>query len=534
VSTVTRKTEISAVNGTPEKRLFLSIISDYDLRTGICELIDNALDLAVANSTLNTLKIAVTLDSDRQLIQVKDNAGGVHHDQLRLLVAPGASDRKFGRELIGIFGVGGKRAGVALGELVEIKTRSKGSKSVQINIDSEWLATDDWALAAYEIPAIEVGTTIVDISKLRRSFTEDDVEEISTHLSETYSWFIENGCELRLNNIILDGIRFDQWAYPPNFHPSVATFDFYPDGSQKVTAKINAGLILDRDPEKENYGVYFYCNNRLIVKELRTRDVGYFVTSEAGVPHPDASLCRVLVQLNGPAELMPWNSSKSGVNYHHLVFLQIRPRLIDLVKFYSSLSRRFRHTWEHDVFQHTSGTPMVIPGEEMLASRKIVLPPLPRVRKLARIDELKTTNSKVLKDKPWTLGLVEALGLVDVVMKQSLDTRNRAAMILLDSNFEIALKEFIVNRTDLFPPHVYNDSKISTIFKARHQVINEVKAHVTIDPVLLGKVSHYYNLRNKLVHERATVGITDNQIQDYRTTVEKILTKLFGLKFPKG
>lgn len=529
---VTRKTEISTVNGTPEKRLFLSIISDYDLRTGVCELIDNALDLAVSNSTLNALKIEVTLDADRPLIQVKDNAGGVHHDQLRLLVAPGASDRKFGRELIGIFGVGGKRAGVALGELVEIKTRSKGSKSVQINIDSEWLASDDWTLAAYEIPSIGVGTTVVDISKLRRSFTEEDVEEISVHLRETYSWFIENGCELLLNNTVLDGIHFDQWAYPPNFHPSTATFDFYPDGVQKVTATINAGLILDRDPETENYGVYFYCNDRLIVKELRTRDVGYFVTSEAGVPHPDASLCRVLVQLNGPAELMPWNSSKSGINYHHLAFLQIRPKLIDLVKFHSSLSRRFKHSWETDVFQHTSGTPTVIPGEEMLASKKIVLPPLPIVRKMARIDELKTANSKVLKDKPWTLGLVEALGVVDVVMKQTLDTKNRVAMILLDSNFEIALKEFIVNRTDLFPPHLYNDSKISTIFKARHLVINEVKAHVTISPALLGKVSHYYNLRNKLVHERATVGITDNQIYDYRTTVEKILTKLFGLRFP--
>ncbi len=42
---VTRKTEIGPVNGTPDKRLYWSIISDYDLHTGLCELIDNALDL---------------------------------------------------------------------------------------------------------------------------------------------------------------------------------------------------------------------------------------------------------------------------------------------------------------------------------------------------------------------------------------------------------------------------------------------------------------------------------------------------------
>ena len=91
---------------------------------------------------------------------------------------------------------------------------------------------------------------------------------------------------------------------------------------------MTAGLIRDRIPESGNYGVYFYCNRRLIVKELKARDVGYFVTSEAGVPHLDASLCRVIVRLDGPAKLMPWNSSKTGINFGHAAFHQIRPTLI--------------------------------------------------------------------------------------------------------------------------------------------------------------------------------------------------------------
>jgi hypothetical protein len=48
--------------------------------------------------------------------------------------------------------------------------------------------------------------------------------------------------------------------------------------------------------------VYFYCNNRLIAKEIKTRDVGYFVSAEAGVPHPNISLCRALVRLEGAGE----------------------------------------------------------------------------------------------------------------------------------------------------------------------------------------------------------------------------------------
>jgi hypothetical protein len=48
--------------------------------------------------------------------------------------------------------------------------------------------------------------------------------------------------------------------------------------------------------------VYFYCNNRLIAKEIKTRDVGYFVSAEAGVPHPNISLCRELVRLERAGE----------------------------------------------------------------------------------------------------------------------------------------------------------------------------------------------------------------------------------------
>jgi hypothetical protein len=38
-------------------------------------------------------------------------------------------------------------------------------------------------------------------------------------------------------------------------------------GGQFLGVDIAGGLILDRDSEAENYGAYFICNNRLVVKE---------------------------------------------------------------------------------------------------------------------------------------------------------------------------------------------------------------------------------------------------------------------------
>jgi hypothetical protein len=105
-------------------------------------------------------------------------------------------------------------------------------------------------------------------------------------------------------------------------------------------------------------------------------------------------------------------------------------------------------------------------------------------------------------------------------------------LILLDSNFEISLKEFIVNRPDLFSPRTYTDAYIATLFGDRRRVIDAVKVAVpSIPPEHLDKARYYYLMRNKIIHERASVGITDNDVASYRLTVEAMLKILFKLKF---
>ncbi|WP_199228805.1 ATP-binding protein [Azospirillum sp. TSH100] len=531
---VSHKQQLEVIDGTPEKRLFLSIISDYDLRTGLCELVDNAIDLWTESGRKRPLNVQVVLDDSRQIISVLDDAGGVREDQLRLLIAPGASRNRSSKDVIGTFGVGGKRAGVALGELVEIRTRYKKEKSIQIDITKDWLANDDWFLAVYEIPDVDPGTTSVTISQLRQRMSEDDVKSLYDHLCATYGWFIRKGCSITINRQKVEPTMFNLWAFPPSFEPRRTNFDVFPIDGKSLNVTIEAGLILDRNPEAENYGVYFYCNNRLIVRELKVRDVGYYVSGEAGVPHPDASLCRVIVDIQGPSELMPLTSSKSGINYSHEAFLQLRPTLINLVSYYTSLSRRLKKQWDQEVYPYTAGSVEDVDPEDVEVKRRMVLPQLPRTRKLPRVQELKERNKKKIDSQPWTIGLIEAMGMVDLISRQKIDTRNRIALILLDSNFEIALKEFIVARSDLFPANKYKNSHIASLFEqGRKAVIKEVQPHINLSPMLLNKIDHYYGLRNSLIHERATQQITDTQISDYRKVIERVLSLLFELKFPQ-
>ena len=520
------------IDGTPKKRLFLSIISDYDLKTGLCELIDNALDFWMSNEMKNPLKVSVILDPDRQFIQVRDNAGGVSEDQIELLIAPGASRNEMSDALIGVFGVGGKRAGIALGELVEIQTRHKNGKSIQVDLTKEWIESPSWDLDIYEVPEIDPGSTTVNITKVRQGFDNDDVEHFRQHASETYSWFINQGCVIELNDSSILPTTFDAWAYPPEYLPRQTKFTIAPESGKLLDVTLTGGLILDRNPETENYGVYFYCNHRLILKNLKVRDVGYFVSAEAGVPHPDASLCRVLIEFHGPAELMPWNSSKSGINFSHPAFTAIRRRVIDFTSYYSVLSRRLKNQWDSTVFSQTKGTIETIDSAIALSSKKKVFPKPPRSHSPSHIEILKERNKKLLSDEPWTLGLIEAMGVVELIGRQKYETRNRVALILLDSNFEIALKEFIVHRKDIFPSYKYKNEYLVKLFSNRTEVIKEVQVHANFPKTLLGKVHHYYEIRNNLIHQRATVLITDEQVEDYRETIERVLNKLFGAKFP--
>jgi hypothetical protein len=527
---VSRKTEVRSINATPDKRIYWSIISDYDLKTGLCELVDNAIDQWSLEAKKQPLLVSVVLDVERQRVSIEDNAGGVPDQQLRLLVSPGGSRNSPADEIIGVFGVGSKRACVALGAHVEIRTRYKSQSSFQIDVTDDWLTGSDWDIPSYSIPDISPSTTRIDISTLRRSLTPEDLVEIESHLGETYDRFLEGGCEIRINGQPVVPRRFNTWAYPPGYPPRRARLDIPIPGLPDIYATVEAGLIRDRDPQIENYGVYVYCNDRLISKELRSRDVGYYVTSEAGVPHPDASLARVIVSFNGAARGMPWNSSKSAINVSHPTFEAIRPTIIQLNSYFTSLSRRTKDDWDGKVTRFSHGevveTDPVAPGTR----RRLDLPELPRVNKPLH-EALLGNNKAVLSKQPWTLGLVEALGAVDVVVRQRFDTKNRIALILLDSNFEIALKEYIVHREDLFPKRTFTDAYISTLFKNRADVLNAVTRSTPLPADHITKASHYYLMRNKLIHERATVGITDEDVRVYRQTVEAILKKLFGLRF---
>lgn len=520
------KREVDRVHATPSKRLFLSIIADYDLPRSICELIDNGLDVWVRAGGKPGITIEVTLDKDQQRICVKDNAGGVPRSELKNIIGPGQTGSSPTDQAIGIFGVGTKRAVVALSQDIKISTRYAKGKTYQIDFDESWLTEEEWDLPLYEIDDIGVGTTLVDLQRLRLVIDDDAIEQLREHLGATYAKFLKNkSVRITLNDKPLIPRFFDNWSYPPDFEPRRYTGDLHTADGRTIKVEATAGLSNESSPAAGEYGVYFYCNNRLVARALKTFEVG-FIKGYAGLPHPKVSLTKILISLNGDAGLMPWNSSKSDISTKHEVFQALHAWLNEVVKDFAQLSRIWMGDWPNKVFQHTSGQIIDVPVADFPTARKSYLPPAPKSRPRFA-DVVKQINQNVAKKKPWVRGLFEGVIAAELIANQNLEQKNRISLIVLDSTLEIAFKEFLVNDSGTY----YNDAQLLTIFGSRHKVHTEIKKYVNLSLDTWKKIVHFSDLRNKFIHQRATAGISDTELADFRDVVEAVLKKLYKLKF---
>jgi hypothetical protein len=510
------KTQIDILDATPSKRIYLSIIADYDLNKAICELIDNALDIWVSNGRSHPLEVKIRFDMNQQRIDVADNAGGIHPDDLSYVVGPGHTGTSGADATIGIFGVGTKRAVVALAQEVRIRTR-RAVDTFLVEFDDSWINdTDDWHLPVYTAPPIQQGSTQIELLRLRNAITEDAVANLAAHLGATYARFLhDKTLAILVDDAPVTPIEFETWAYPPGYEPRAYEGSISTSAGDPVTVRAVAGLATESSPAGGEYGVYFYCNDRLVARGLKTFDVG-FAKGLAGKPHADISLARVIVSLNRPARLMPWNSSKSDINPSHEVFISLRSWLLQVVKDFTSLARRlskFEGGWPANVFAYTSGKAIAVTVEDFPSVNASYLPPLPE-SKPHYSKTIKKANKAIGDKKPWTIGLYESIIAVDWVLKQSLDQKNRIGLLLLDSTLEIAFKEYLVNDSG----DTYNDAKLLSLFSNRHEVHKEIRKYVKLAATDWQRIEHYYRLRCLLIHQKASVAVSDTDVIGHFTS----------------
>lgn len=522
---------VSEISAIPSKRIYLSIIADYHLNLALCELIDNAIDNWLYNDKHGSLTIELDLDYDQQTIKVKDNSGGIQEKNISLIVSPGLSRNENTKEIIGSFGVGSKRAVVALSKQIRIFTRYRSERTLLVNIDNHWIEEEDnWTLQIFETDNISPNSTEIILTELREKIEEQNHKNLIDHLEVTFANFLRNDkLEIIVNEKNVKPKFFDQWSYPPNFEPTKKEGPIVFKDHGRIDVSITGGLTKshkDDETGNDEYGVYFYCNRRLISRAYKGREVGFNNPPRLGKPHPNFSLARVIVEMNGPVELMPWNSSKSGIDFKHKAFKEISEHLKRMIYSYAAMSRNWSGEWPQKVFKYNQGIIKAQQLSDISSSVRLHLPKVKRKeRKPEYIDFIKKKNKDLSLQKPWAVGLYEAIIAVEELSKLKLEQNNRISLLILDSTLEIAFKEFLLNETN----SRYSEQKISGF--NRVDLENEVKSNSRIKANAWQIIANFYYKRCDLVHKRATTQISDQELENYRKVVEYILNKLFKIKF---
>lgn len=514
------KKEIDQINATPTKNIYKSIIADYDVHLAICELVDNVLDQWILGDKEKEIYIKIDFDTGRNTITFEDNAGGISKEDMVYLISPGQSKNSDDKNTIGLFGVGSKRAVVAVASEIRIKSRAKDGKTMMLEYNDAWLESESWTLPLFEDTEINESTTIIELNKLRMSLTEEDEMELYEKLAQVYGRLLGDKFSIVLNDIKVEGESIENWSYHPEYKPINFSGEQVID-HKDVRFDITVGLYRKSSPSGD-YGISFYCNDRLVVKNLNSFEAGY-ITGQIGKPHPSRSLANATISINGPASCMPWNSSKSEIDTKHQLFGKLREIFLPALTEYSTLSKRLEGEWAI-LTDYETGTPKnVVMGP---ATRiKTYTPELPKAR-VDAFDKVKNANKELEKSKPWTRGSHEAIAAVEKIKKFKIETSTRLAYIVLDSTLEIAFKDYLVNDSGT----VYSEDRIKKICSNRSEVHKEIEKHLPgiID---FNRVTYFYNMRCKLVHERATTGISKADLEDFEELVKEIFAELFGSIF---
>jgi hypothetical protein len=523
---MTWKKLIEPIDATPIKNVYLSIIHDYDLKTALCELIDNSIDAWRDAKRSDALEIRVAFDLDQQTILTADNAGGVTREDLKVLVSPGAAAPSSVPDPIGVFGVGSKRSVVALAERIRITTRCGNLKTHRIEYDDEWIqdASSDWHLPAYEVDDIAIDSTQIELTKLRVRLEQRDVEDFKSHLAATYAHYLEDeNIWLIVDDEQIEPRYFTQWAYPDGYVPHRFKKQFGAS-NERVSLSITSGLTLEERTLGGDYGVFVYCNRRLIARALRSPEVG-FVSGLVGIDHHNMNLARVIVELSGPGRQMPWTSQKNGIYYGHSMFRAIRDDIVHAASNATKWSKALKPDFEAAVAPHDSGDIIEeqLPAAESIKNR---MPVPPRVRVDSR-ETVINVNKPLAYRKPYVKGLYETVIAAEDVLKQKrLTQRNRIAWILLDSTVEIACKESLVHEDS----KSINEDRLKGLNRFSLQDEAE-KIVLTGDPIW-GRFRYNYDRRNNFVHRRADVTVPDDDVENFLHDVKRLLTQAFGVRFP--
>jgi len=518
---------IEEIDVTPAKKIFQSIASDIDLKKGILELVDDAIDEWRLRQR-PTLKVELWLDVANKVLSYEDDAGGIREQNLNMVIQPGGTTRKPHETSIGEFGLGLKRAIVALSREAEVISRFESEGTFKIKVDDSWLTSNSWKIPKWRTTEIQPGRTIINITKVKFDIDIKTVNEVRQNLAETYGLLLSNILTIWLNGELVEPVKFENWAYPPQGNQPRTYKTAIRTDRRKVNIDITAGLMPTSSPTGD-FGFCIYCNDRLILKHYKDREIG-FTTGLLGYPHPAVAWFRGVVRITGANQDMPWNSTKSGLDFSNPIVPVLKDNILKLCKPYLRLARRLGEDSANLIAPHSKGE---IETVDLTKQANWVLKPeqMPNIpqKRRSEADHLLRNNEETVSKRPWTRAIIEQVFAADLIAgKHVLENKNRFALILLDSCLEVAFRDYLF----LVKGLKLTKEQRKELLSRRESLIDAMKKNSKLDDETWKSIEYFYELRCSSYHELGAPEIAESDLDNFRELVSEVLFSLHQLVIP--
>jgi hypothetical protein len=337
------------INASPTKEFFIyMLVRDIPLNRAVIDLVDNSVDGAKRireGAGFDGLWIRIEVKPDH--FRIADNCGGIPVDVARDYAF------RFGRPKdapaiagsIGQFGVGMKRTFFKLGRFLCVESTSANSYFTMEIDTEEWKSRqsgerdEDWH---FEFKKLEEGIsvppekqgTIIEIAGLHTSVAESFGQEpfisrLAQEIAVAHAMSMDNGLSITVNEIPL---RHDPLELLSSDLVKPAHLELLYDkvGPKPVRVKLYAGIA---GRSKEEGGWYVFCNGRMVLRADQTNLTVWAEGDRVPKYHPDFARFRGLAYFDSDdASLLPWTTTKTGVDADSPVYRAARQQMIEMTR----------------------------------------------------------------------------------------------------------------------------------------------------------------------------------------------------------
>ena len=395
---VRTNTSSGTVNAAPVKSFFVSMLTrDIKLEEAILDLLDNCVDGILRSKQVKSDKPYdgkwAEISFDGCTFEIADNCGGIPGDLSKYAFRMGRDPKREldAKGVVGVYGIGMKRAIFKMGKSCEITTRS-GNDEYEVSITPEWVEDeDDWNIpVSPKSTSMKEDGTIIIVRDLYNGITarfEEDQESFQAALldiiSSHYAFIIDKGFKVTVNGkVVKSRWRGLLFADPQTkSDKAIQPFIYRAKTDKGVEVFVAVGFtmpipsqdeVIDEQDEKrysaEEAGWTVICNDRAVLYCDRTELTGW---GEAGIPRYHGQFIAIsgIVEFrcDNPAEL-PTTTTKRGVDASSVLYLQVKNKMREGMKLFTDYTNRWKGRAEETRVQFAVGKPLSLAETKAKAS----------------------------------------------------------------------------------------------------------------------------------------------------------------------